>query len=312
MLRSVNKPGFILLVVLLSVLPSSRALAAPGGITLSPPLRDITLGPGLLEADADITLTNNTNQQITAKLKLVDLKALGQFGGNTLGQAGLSDSYGLADWMTLPGGDRLLIPAGKTVTAAVSIVNRPDLTPGGHYGAIIVTPETSDTVQSDVGISQQLVSLVFVKKLGGEKYGLDLQEVKVKNSQNSLPESVDLTFVSTGNVHVTPRGYVEIRDPKGRLVSKAIINPDSLLLLPGSSRLLTGLFQPVENSNRSGTYKVTAFYRYHESESFTTKDAYFERSGISVDPRMAGALVVSVLVVGALVVLRFKRRRSNK
>lgn len=289
--------------------PSSHAA---GGITLSPPLKDITLGPGLLETTTEIALTNNTNQVIQAQLKLIDLSALGEFGGNSLDKAGLPDAYNLANWMTLPGGNTVIIPASQTVRVKVNIANRSDLTPGGHYGAVIVNVDSADTAKSNVSISQQLVSLVFVKKLGGEKYGLELSGMLADQTSGRLPHSVKLDFANKGNVHVIPRGYVEVTDPKGKLVAKGIINSDSALILPGASRQFTTALQSVADSKLTGQYKITAHYRYDGEEKFQSQSVYFTRSGI---PKtlltLAIALGVTTLVLVATY-LTYKRARKPK
>ena len=284
-----------------------RALS---GITLSPPLKDITLGPGLLEAVTDVSLTNNTSQQVRAQLKLVDLKALGEFGGTSLGQAGLPDTYDLANWMSLPGGDTVVLPANQTVKLSVRISNRADLTPGGHYGAVIVTTDSGGTVSSNVNINQQLVSLVFVKKLGGEKYGLELKTILSDQSKNRLPQVVKLDFGSTGNVHVIPRGYIEVTDPKNKLVAKGIINQDSSLILPGKTRQFATNLQPISDSNAPGQYKITVHYRYDEQQDFQTQSVYFMRNGADIWKIVsAGSAVLSVLVFGGVF---WQIRKSQK
>lgn len=286
---------------------------AAGGLTLSPPLKDITLGPGLLETTTEVTLTNNTTQAVRTQLKLIDLKALGEFGGSSLGQAGLPDAYNLANWMSLPGGDTVTIPAGQTVRIKVVITNRSDLAPGGHYGALVVSADSTGASKGNVSISQQLVSLVFVKKLGGEKYGLHLQEMLVDQARGQLPQSVKLNFASTGNVHVIPRGYIEVTDPSGKLVAKGIINSDSSLVLPGVSRQLTTALQSVNDSSATGQYKITAHYRYDGEEDFQVQSVYYTRSGI---PRtlLLGAKIVAAIVLAGLAayVVKRKVRRFKK
>lgn len=286
---------------------------AAGGLTLSPPLKDITLGPGLLETTTEVALTNNTAQAVQTQLKLVDLKALGDFGGTSLDKAGLPDAYNLANWMSLPGGDRVTIPANQTVRIKVMITNRSDLAPGGHYGAVVVTADSVATPKSNVSISQQLVSLVFVKKLGGEKYGLRLKEMLVDQVRGSMPQSVRLNFASTGNVHVTPRGYIEVTDPKGKLVAKGIINSDSSLVLPGVSRQLTTAMQPVNNSSATGQYKITAHYRYDGEEDFQVQSVYFTRSGFPQSFLLAaGALVGGVLILATFFLVRKIIRKPKR
>jgi hypothetical protein len=282
---------------------------ALSGLTVSPPLKEITLGPGLIETATYVTIQNNTGQIVRAHLQLVDLKALGIYGGTSLDKAGLSDKYDLADWMSLPGGDTVIIASGQTVNVKVDITNRDDLSPGGHYGAVVITSSSADSgVKSDVDISQQLVSLMFIKKLGGEQYGLNLDQLSHQGS--AIPDKLTTRFNSTGNVHVTPRGFIEVTDPAGKLVAKGILNPDSSIILPGSSRQFVTLLQPVATSNKAGRYKITVHYRYDGQQNFSTESIYFTHGNPLLHTlAIAGSAILFVTV--AVLILRTTRRKKQ-
>lgn len=289
------------------VLLFNAPVHAANGLTLSPPLRDITLGPGLLETSTEISLQNNTQDTITAHLQLVDLKSLGEFGGSSLDKAGLSDKYDLANWMSLPGGDAVVIAKGETVKVKVNIINRADLAPGGHYGAVVITSSGGNNVSSNVNISQQLASLLFVKKLGGEVYGLAMDPISYHGS--SVPEQITTNFKSTGNVHVIPRGYIEVTDSAGKIVAKGILNPDSSIILPGASRRFVTLLQPVAPANRLGKYKISVHYRYDGQNEFQTQSVYFTRGIPAV--RIAAAIVAGLGIVSVIFYgIRRKLQRS--
>lgn len=293
---------------LTAVLANGASVHAINGLTVSPPLREVTIGPGLIETTADVTLQNNTNQSISAYLQLVDLRALGEYGGTSLDKAGLTGKYDLANWMTLPGGDTVIVASGETVKVRVKITNRDDLAPGGHYGAVVISTSSNNAVKSDVNINQQLVSLLFIKKLGGESYGLQLKSVDYKKSSN-VPQEVTTTFKSTGNVHVVPRGYVEVTDPAGKLVAKGILNQDSSLILPGSERKFVTLMQPVSSASKPGKYKVTVYYRYDGQKDFSQQSSYFNRG-----PSLLLLRIIAVItgVIGVVIVLRvLKSKRKN-
>lgn len=299
--------GITLAAITISMSP---ALAA-GGVTISPPLKEITLGPGLLETTTDVTIQNNTDQSIQAHLQLVDLKALGLYGGSSLDKAGLTDKYDLANWMSLPGGDTVPVASHQTVKAKVKITNRDDLSPGGHYGAVVVTTSSDNTIKSEVNISQQVVSLLFIKKLGGEVYGLELGQMTYKGSD--IPQEVTLPFKATGNVHVVPRGYVEVTDPTGKLVAKGIINQDSSLILPGSTRQFVTLMQPVSGADKPGRYKLTAYYRYDGQNDFKTQSMYFNHGNVIVHWLAVAAIIVTIAGLGIFIVLKATRRiRGSK
>lgn len=284
------------------------------GLTISPSLKEITLSSGLLQAKTTVTLTNKTGRDLTGNIRLVDFAALNEAGGVSFGEAGIPLSkYGLANWMVLPGGNKVTLPNGQATTIILNVDNRTDLTPGGHYGALVVSTNNPDAAPSanKVGFKQELVSLLFVKKLGGEKYGLELESLST-GEKNTSPNSVQLRFKSTGNVQVTPRGYVTVTDPGGKIISKGIINPDSTLVLPESSRTFTTLMQSTGSSSKNGKYTITAYYRYDEQSQFRTKSIYVNRNPLLLETVFVViALVVLGLVIGRIIYgVRRGRRRT--
>lgn len=298
----------VLLFVAVIVAPS-RSVQAAGGLTVSPPLKEITLGPGLISTNFDVTLKNTTGVAVLASYKLVDLKSLGQYGGNTLDKAGLPDSYDLTSWMSLTHSDKQRVANGETATIQVKIDNRSDLSPGGHYGAVIITTTPEDGKSDSISLNQQIISLVFVKKLGGEIYGLSLEPLKPRDS-SKIPDSVELVFKSTGNVHVTPRGFVEVTDPSGKLIAKGIINSDSSIVLPGASRKFVTIMQPVSSATDRGEYKITVRYRYEGEDKFSTQTITFNR-GYSPKNMFFVAIPVAVVTIGTAFLWKTRRKQQR-
>lgn len=300
-----------LLVIALSILVLSphRASAAVQGVSIAPTVKDITISSGLIKATTNVTVTNSSTSSITASIKLVDFKAQGDFGGIALGQAGLpTGKYGLAKWMTLPGGDKLSLAAGQSSIISVNVDNRSDLAPGGHYGAIIVTVNESNSANgSKVTFKQQLVSLLFAKKLGGEKFGLELQSLQPNKSQ-AIPETVSLKFESTGNVYVVPRGYLEVTNPKKAVIAKGIINPESTLVLPETTRQFSTTLNSIAKSDIPGTYTVTAYYRYDGKNSFATKSIEYTTQKYSKTVVVASILTGVIVLLVLIKILRNRRK----
>lgn len=315
--RLPNRVILVLVVILLSlvIIPSTLASAvdpkAAKGISISPPLKEIVISTGLIQATTDVVVTNNTDKELGSTVKVVDFKALDEFGGISLGEVGVPLSkYNLANWMSLPGGNNVALPKGQPATIQVNIDNRSDLAPGGHYGAVVVTASSPNSGDGNkVSFKQQLVSLIFLKKLGGEKYGLELNNIKVK-AETDLPSLASLKFASTGNVHVVPRGYVLVTDPKGKTVAKGIINPESTLVMPGNSRQFETILQPVGSSSTQGSYKVTAYYRYDGKSQFASKSVTYVRSAWS--PKLIiGLIITGVAALIIVVIIVSKRRKSH-
>ena len=293
---------------------AADTLSAPqkDQITISPPLQKLTLGPGLLEAKTYIQVTNTTGHTYTATAKLVDFKSLNETGGLTLGQVGVPLwDYGLANWMRVNNTTFSLVP-GQTTKLEITIQNRDDLTPGGHYGAVVITgisPDKAATASNQIDFSQNLVSLLFVKKLGGEKYGLTLSSLSIDRG-HELPQSVSTTFRSTGNVYVIPRGYIEVKDPHGKLVQKGIINQDSAIIMQGVSQKLITLMQPVADSSANGRFQAIAHYRYEGQTDYSTQTLYFNKGGWL--PNTSTIIITTGVILSLLMYLIQRKRHRSK
>lgn len=291
---------------------SQGQTSALSGITITPPLTEVSLSPGLVDTKVFIEVTNNTSSRVSANLKLIDLKALGASGGSTLDVSGLSDRYGLVNWMSLPEGDSVEIQQSKTVKIPIKIYNHPDLAPGGHYGAVVISTDTKDKSKTGaVDVGQQLIPLVFVKKVGGEKYGLELTSIEV-NTKNGLATSVNAKFKASGNVHVTPRGYVEVINPGGKQVAKGVLNSDSLIVMPENSRVLETSIKYFNKANLPGRYKIISYYRYDGAEKFNTRTDHFLYTGSVAFKIAVVASLGSIFGLGYWITRKLRHKRSKR
>jgi hypothetical protein len=321
-MRGAAKPlGSVLIAsVFIAIVPATTVVAAAAevvqqkaGITISPPIQKLTLGPGLSEANTYIDVTNTTDHAFTASIVLVDFKSLSENGGLTLGQVNVPLwKYGLANWMQITGDPRLSLAPGETRRVAVTIQNRDDLIPGGHYGAVIFAGDSKGTTSLDenqIGFSQNLASLLFVKKLGGEKYGLTVSSVTI-DRKHELPESVSIDFHSTGNVYVIPRGYIEVIDSRGTLVERGTINESSIIIMQGNSQHFITLLRPTAESNANGQFKLVVHYRYAGQADYQTQTIMFTRGQGSPVGLIAGLVTgIGALVLASRIVVR--RRHAN-
>ena len=281
-------------------LPSA---VAPAGITISPSLKDITLNPGLITANTSVTITNHSGARLLGTVRLLDIDTSQNIDFAFLNTTAKDTSeYRLANWLSLTNGDTVNIADGQTITMPVVIDNRADLAPGGHYGAVVVafgTPSPTNSQATKADFKQQLASLLFVKKRGGERYGLELTELKAEPA-NKIPTNVIYKFHNSGNVHVAPLGYTTVTSPRGVIVAKGIINSEATLILPGKDKLLESTLQVVDKHLVSGHYTVSAHYRYDEAGAFNTKAIQFNYHN---GPNVFVIGAVSALVLGSLFLL---------
>ncbi len=299
--------SFVLLVILAVPVagPAVSAAAAPakkgpGGITLSPALSEIVLTPGQPEASFDFAVTNNTDRPYEFALSIVDFGSLDESGGVLfVGRADktVEYKYGLSNWAAFQQ-DRIVVEPRSTAKVPVTVNNRESLSPGGHYGALLVTP-TEEGGDSKVQINQVASSLIFLKKQGGERYDLSLRSFNVQRQFAAVPDTVDLRFQNAGNVHAIPRGTVTLTDPLGRVVKKGYINQQSAMVLPESFRQMRVPLEGLVGSLVPGTYKGIITYRPDGQETIRTQEfTYFYVNGWYVVAGVLSLLLVIALTVG--------------
>ena len=213
--------------------------AEKGTLELSPAFVDVVLSKPDEQKQIVLNLTNNSNKPVSLELYPIDFKQKDEFGTiGFLGQDAGSFSYSLSSFVSFESNRLDLDPHEKKKFTLV-VKNREDLSPGGHYAAIVAKLVTSVKLKQGDGILSPAVSaLILLRKTGGERFNLSLTSVDwpTRSIEFSYPSSLTLTFQNEGNVHVVPYGTVEIRDIFNRVAYKGIINTSSLRVLPESRR----------------------------------------------------------------------------
>ncbi len=278
------------------------------GFAVTPMLQEITLEPGESSALYETEISNETNETTTFEVSVIDFGSLDESGGVAfLGAAGeLERKYALASWMQPEASEITVAPAEKR-SVKVRIENRDNLSPGGHYGALIFKNTGLPKADTpNVAINQIFASLVFVKKTGGAIYDLRLASVDVPGSHFSFPAQVTPRFENTGNVHVTPRGEVRVLDPFGRSVFRGILNEGSVLLLPETFREYPIKVFSLKKAIFPGVYTYELDYRYDGKEVVETEVV----QRFTVPPLFLLAGIV--ILLGGIVTFRaFRQHRKS-
>jgi hypothetical protein len=267
----INRLGLLLLPFLalpwLLVNHSNAESVSFNGITLAPAIVNVDLQPGQVNAVFAINVSNTTDQPVTLDISSADFKSLNDTGGVAFLNTGSGvTKYGLASWLTTD--NSITLEPGQTKTTAVTIENRDDLSPGGHYAAVLfrVNGNNKNSTANQVDINQVVSALVFVKKIGGERYSIDLQDLHPPTAWFSLPSNINLFFNNIGNTQAVPRGLVIISSPLSKEVARGIINTDSSLVLPESTKMYrTAITTSTGRAWLPGFYNVNIVYRYDGS-----------------------------------------------
>jgi hypothetical protein len=282
------------------------------GFSISPAVVEVTVNQKDLEQSFVLNISNYTAQSAVFKLSVVDFGSLEASAGVAFfgfEKTTIDNKYSLASWIRLEK-DAFVVDPGKIIPVKITIVNRESLSPGGHYGAVLVKMDQENVDgQKSVGITQSYASLIFVKKTGGEIYKLNLLETTFGTNPLVLADSVKLRFQNAGNVHLVPRGKIEVTDPAGRLVLKGIINPDSAIIMPESFRNYEAKLNRLEPLFYPGKYSLKVNYRFQGSDT----NADYQTNFVYLGGWLTWGLIAVflVLIIGLLISAILYQTRSK-
>jgi hypothetical protein len=292
--------------------PSSNQQSSPRGIVLSPAVIQANVASTEAEHPIEFQVTNNTPKAQTLNISTTDFNTLNETGGLVFvgsNPSKLQKKYGLATWIVLPQTSIFLQP-NQTTTISAVISNQGSLAPGGHYGALMLALESSGQSSSSNKIAVHPIasSLLFINKAGGDTHRLKLTNIYANHSIFKVPDSLTLRFYNDGNTHLIPRGTVEITDPKGKLVSKGIINENSNLILPETYRRYSVPVNKISNGFLPGKYKLTTNFRFDGYDQFRT----YQESILIIPPAFLLLILVVVLATTSFVAFIFRKKLGLK
>lgn len=297
--------AIIIAVLLLLTSPQSSFAAGKGTITIEPAVIDVTLENASSEASLSFSLTNNSDKPVTLEIFPIDFKQQDEFGRIAMvsqDEAG-SYSYSLSSFLEFETNLLDLEPGEKrTVTATAQ--NRADLSPGGHYAAVVAR-----LVQSgkETTVSPAVSSLVLLRKTGGERFNLSLKDVQWPKSAFTFTyqRNIRLLFQNEGNIHLVPHGRAEIKDMFGRLLYKGIINSPSSKVFPESRR-----YVPVEMKKIESSWPISFnTFIVRGSDSLQKTPFLYSTSFVYIHPLV---VVFMVAFPAFILIMRHRKRKRSK
>lgn len=258
--------SFLLLAGLLGITGSASGQSPPSAVTIQPFLQKISFAADEPRRTITVEVKNQTSTVYEFKAVAIDFGSLDETGGLIFAGSTSNEliaKYGLAKWLILDSSVKRLAP-GASTTISASVDNRSDLSPGGHYAAIVLTSVDSSGQPADtakVSLQKNIASLIFANKQGGEIYKLRLTNVKDNHSLFNFPDEVTLRFKNGGNTHLVPRGIVSVT-AGDKLISKGIINESSAMVLPESTRQYTVNLRQLSSAYAAGNFSLKVDYRF--------------------------------------------------
>jgi hypothetical protein len=286
----------------------------PSGITISPASAQVELPGAEAQHRLEFFITNNESKPKTINISAADFNTLGESGGLVFvgtNPTKLQRKYGLATWLTIPQ-TTIIVQPKQTSTITAFVLNQNDLSPGGHYGALMLSIEGSSIAakaQNKVALQPIASSLLFVNKKGGDTHVLKLTDVYISHNPLKLPSDVTLRFKNSGNTHLIPRGVVTITSPGGKLISKGIINENSGLILPETTRRFTVPLNKISNPVRPGNYTIRVDFRFDGIDQFRSYQS--KLFWIAPIPIIIATLVIAVFVATGYSLAKNKTVRKS-
>lgn len=288
--------GFVILV---------KAATSEEGLTISPPISEITLEAGK-SISRTIRLTNPTDKVVEIYPRAMNFRAKGEGGEPSFFDKTEEDEkFSLARWISFSENKIALTP--EQVVEFKFDINVPEKAEsGGHYGVVFFAtePPKADNDSSKVSIGSMIGSLVLVKVPGQAVEKGFLEEFSANKKLNLKN---DINFISRisnlGNVHFKPKGKITIKSISGQTVDTISINEQNGNVLPDSIRKFENKWQ--KKGLLAGRFTAELDSTYGEAEKELNGKTSFW-----IIPWWI--MIILVLFVASMVFFILKKRKKRK
>jgi hypothetical protein len=295
--RTITRVVFLFSILhsLFSVVPASAAGADSFSLTITPPLFQLSVGPGEAWSSA-IKVINNNSYDVDVYASVMNFEAQGEGGtGRFIPLSGnATTSYSLASWLSVPTGP-IHIPREKTGLIPFTLNVPKDAEPGGHYGAILTGNRSGASGGGNVVSISSAISSIFLVKVNGDTIEKgDIREFSLGTYFFQKPKvKFALRFENKGNVHLLPRGEIAVYNMWGKERGKILVNQESDFgnVLPKSIRNFVFEWSGEENFFEVGRYTAVATLSFGD----TAKETAYRELSFWVIPLAPAAKILAFL-----------------
>ncbi|MBI2474989.1 hypothetical protein HYV69_01025 [Candidatus Uhrbacteria bacterium] len=197
------------------------------------------------------------------------------------------DNSGLAQWIQLFSTE-VRVPANTKGEIPFDVSIPSDVLSGGYYAALTVSQSPSELVADNGAmVEAKTAALILLTVEGDTREKLSLLDFRKDSARLSsrIDGKYDFRLQNQGNVHVSPKGIIQVKDIFGRIVAKLDANPSLGRVLPNSTRTYVVGSEETKNYYQSAKdqMKVLAFgpmtaellLKYGQSEQTITSSVSF-------------------------------------
>jgi len=290
---------------LLIPLSTSAALQQGEGLTISPPILELTLKPGE-SSQQTIKITNPTQKLMEIYPLVMNFKASGEGGEPAFYPATSGEEkFSLASWIKF-NQTKLALTPEQVVEFKYQIQAPADAEPGGHYGVVFFATEPPKPEQdiSQVAIASMIGSLVLARVPGAINENASLVDFSTHKFYLKTPVEFTIRIKNLGNVHFKPKGEITIQNSFGKNSDSVTVNEAKGNVLPDSTRKFT------ENWQASGW----TFGRFSAALSLTYGETSQNLSGnlsFWIIPIWFIVLIGLILLIIIVLIIRRKKKRAK-
>ncbi|MFA6096179.1 MAG: hypothetical protein WC788_00960 [Candidatus Paceibacterota bacterium] len=209
-------------------------------VSISPPVIDVAVDPGVA-IERSIIIDNETDKERTYSVGVMNFEMTGEEGYQKFIPVEADKNIDLAGWIRY-NEDKIAVRP-KSAKKFIFTINIPsDADPGGHYASIYFSTgvtEADENKESGVGIQSQINSLILLQVSGDVKESASIDNFNLEYGSmllSSLPVKFVYRMNNQGNVHIRPKGNIEIKNIFGKRTVLLDANSKNNRILPQNIR----------------------------------------------------------------------------
>ncbi len=214
------------------------------GIQVSPVVDDFEIQPGQT-VEREMEISGLTQRSVTYFPIVMNFEADKTTGKPVfLSENERFSKYSLSTWVAFPQ-ETITIEPGENEVLRYTVTAPSDATPGGHYGAILLSTEAPKFDEEGilVGVVGLIGTLALATVPGDITEQLIISEFTSPTLLFAPPANFSVTISNLGNVHLRPEGGITIRNWFGKQVKFLQINEGAGAILPESQRQFDNAWQ---------------------------------------------------------------------
>lgn len=270
--------------------------------TVIPPAIEYSIKPGAI-AEGTLKIVNDAPEITTFNLTVQDFIVGDTVGTPTiLPPNTLSNKYSAAAWLGVtPGTITVKSHERKNLRFYLQVPS--DARPGGHYAAVIYTPQNTLGVKgTGAAVQTQIGTLFYIGVQGPITEKAVVTEFKANRFQEYGPVEVKTQIKNMGDLHIRPNGYISVTNMFGQ---RAYVVPlDQHNIFPETARDFINTFG---RKLMIGRYTVSFLATYGTNNNLPLSASIV----IWIFPWKITLLIILIVIAAILGIMYMKKKNKE-